>query len=442
MKNIFCISILLVLFLTGCSNKNESISSENSSNTAMKQNTTGSNDFIQETALHDAIRAKDLRLIKELLSKDVAFDTQDDYGYTPLHLAVRVGLYDVSELLIKKGANVNNRDNFEDTILIDSTRNSTNKLSRLLLCNGANPEVIDQHDMTPLNNASKNNDLYIAKMIQSNERSSMCQPLKISLDEYNAALNTICGSIKEGIADSVNLVITDEESETLEPFGQYKGNIKGNKYCANLNKKLNASKSYLITATGVNEIEKDVAVSNVKDITAAPAVAKDMKKVEKITGLYEDLQEEFASDFDHWNAQLDKDGLIFRFQKPEVLFSLNSSDIQTSFQAILSDFFPRYLKVINQYKDEIQSVVVQGHTSSEYSSAKNDEERYAKNKVLSEKRAQQVYAFTSNLSNSEWLVAHYSFAGKAYDNLILDDNGVEDSNLSRRVEFRINTISK
>ena len=103
---------------------------------------------------------------------------------------------------------------------------------------------------------------------------------------------------------------------------------------------------------------------------------------------------EFGSDFDPWNAELDKDGLVFRFKKPEVLFTHGSSDLRDGFKKILDNFIPRYMKIIDKYKDQIKDVIIEGHTSSVYASAKNDVERYTKNKILSEKRAKHVYEYT------------------------------------------------
>lgn len=427
MKNLFYMSILCFVFVTGCSTSKHTVQNQE----VLK------GDFISETALHDAIRAKDLESAKKLIQTTKNIDTQDDYGYTPLHLAVRYNMHDIAKQLLDKKANVNNIDKFDDTPLLDSTRNSTNRMSRLLLCNNANTEIADQHNMKPIHNASKNRDTYIIKMIQNPKLRILCEPLEISLDEYFKNDQKICGTIKQGVATNVKLSIAEEESESLEPLGNYDALIEQNKYCVTLDSKLKRERSYLITATGLNQIDMDMKVSTLDSLTK-----KDLK-----TTLYDDLMREFNEDFANWNAQLDKDGLIFRFKKPEVLFTHGNSEIQNEFKDILANFFPRYLKVLEEYKSEISEVIVQGHTSSEFKNANNDNERYQKNKELSQKRAQKVYDLTRSLNvnqviqNSEWLSNYYSFSGKAYDNLIFDENGLEDPALSRRVEFRINVQS-
>lgn len=443
MKNLIYITFAILLFLTGCSQKEQVVGNEKIVEEKVKP--VSDDDFIYELALHDAVRAKDFNIVKELINSGSKIDTKDKYGYTPLHLAARLNQYEIAELLIQKGANVNNVDVFKDTPLLDSTRNSTNEMSRLLLCNGALTEVFDKHEMKPIHNASKNNDLFIVEMIQAKDRTKMCEKLDITLDEYLQDSNQICGQIVKGYATEVDLTIADESSDSLKPFGKYKADVSPEKYCATLDKKPDLTKSYIVTAVGTNTIDKDVEIANLNDL-----IKKEEPVIEKtpyIAGLYEDLMAEFGSDFDPWNAELDKDGLVFRFKKPEVLFTHGSSDLRDGFKKILDNFIPRYMKIIDKYKDQIKDVIIEGHTSSVYASAKNDVERYTKNKILSEKRAKHVYEYTLAqkdpliVENETWLKEHFSYQGLAYDNLIYDANGVEDEALSRRVEFRINKIN-
>ena len=441
MKSFFYASLISILFLTGCVEK-QNINTEDNK----KVGVTNKSDFIKELALHDAVRAKDLNLVKELVSNGSLINQDDKYGYTPLHLAARLNQYDIAEFLIENKASVNTVDIYNDTPLLDSTRNSTNAMSRLLLCNGAKIDVLDRHSMTPLHNASKNNDLYIVQMIESSDMTKMCQKLDITLEYYNESENKICGNILSGKAMLVDLTISDELSDKTEPFGKYNSEINDNGYCANLNKKLDANGNYIITAVGTNTIDKDIEIANLSDLTKNKKT-DDIKDTNiYITGLYEDLMQEFASDFAPWNAELDKNGLVFRFKKPEVLFSHGSSDLRASFKEILDNFFPRYLKILDKYRNEIQLVRIEGHTSSVYSNANNDEEKYSKNKILSTNRANIVHDYVlsidDNLINEDknWLDDYVKPFGMSYDDLIYDKNGVEDEVLSRRVEFRINKI--
>lgn len=433
MKKWLYSSLIILLTLTGCAQKNG-----NEIEMSSEINTQA--DFINELALHDAVRAKDLAIVNELIEKGTNVNTKDKYGYTALHLAARLNQYEIAKTLIKNGASVNTIDIYKDTPLLDSTRNSTNAMSKLLICNGAKRNVVDRHKMSPLHNASKNNDIYIVKLIKADDISLMCGILDISLDYYNEPEDLICGRILEGVATNVNLTIVEESNEEDKPFGTYKADINENKYCAKLDKKLVTNAAYVITAVGTNSIEKDIEVSNLNDLL------KKKEQSEYITGLYEDLMQEFGPDFEPWNAELDKNGLVFRFKKPDVLFTVGSSDLRVAFKDILDDFFPRYLKVLNKYTNEIEKVRVEGHTSSEFRRAKNDEQRYVMNKELSEKRANKVLVYTlENLSEivgqtKPWLDTVYEAEGMSYDHLIYNADGSENKVLSRRVEFRINKI--
>jgi len=82
--------------------------------------------------------------------------------------------------------------------------------------------------------------------------------------------------------------------------------------------------------------------------------------------LYNDLYTEFSADLESWDAEIDSN-LTIRFKEPDVLFDPGSDEIKNSFKIILSDFFPRYIKVLRSDKfiDHIEEVRIEGHTSIE-----------------------------------------------------------------------------
>jgi outer membrane protein OmpA-like peptidoglycan-associated protein len=75
--------------------------------------------------------------------------------------------------------------------------------------------------------------------------------------------------------------------------------------------------------------------------------------------LYIDLENEFHTDLPRWKASLDRD-LIIRFEEPDVLFDTGKADLKPQFKKILDDFFPRYLRIIQKYKDSIEVTLPQG----------------------------------------------------------------------------------
>ena len=62
--------------------------------------------------------------------------------------------------------------------------------------------------------------------------------------------------------------------------------------------------------------------------------------------LYTALEAEFRNDLTKWGAELDRD-LSIRFKEPEVLFASGKSELSSRFKEIMSDFFPRYLRILS-----------------------------------------------------------------------------------------------
>ena len=163
--------------------------------------------------------------------------------------------------------------------------------------------------------------------------------------------------------------------------------------------------------------------------------------------LYEKLYEEFRDDLPRWNATLERDNTI-RFNEPEVLFESGRSDLQLRFQEILNDFFPRYVAILTQdiFRNRIDEVRVEGHTSSEWRFSVTDELRYLNNAQLSQSRAmavvEYIYLLNEVASARDWLRTTLRANGLSFAKPVYRDDGNEDVERSRRVEFRVLTKAK
>ncbi len=157
--------------------------------------------------------------------------------------------------------------------------------------------------------------------------------------------------------------------------------------------------------------------------------------------LYEALKKEFDPDLKKWNAEIDRDTLSFEFKSPDILFGLGSSVMRPQFKEVLSDFFPRYLKVLNAFRESINEVRIEGHTSSQWNNGVNPEDAYFRNMELSQARTRSVLLFVQGLkSTSEdqaWVRRNVAAVGLSSSRLVLDDQGKEDAERSRRVTFRV-----
>lgn len=154
------------------------------------------------------------------------------------------------------------------------------------------------------------------------------------------------------------------------------------------------------------------------------------------TQLYIDLEERFKNNLKVWNAVIDSTNLSIRFQEPSTLFAYDQAVLQTKFQDILKDFFPRYLELIssNKYKDNIEEIRIEGHTDSQGS--------YEYNMKLSQDRTRSVLSFCLQMvapTDKEWTIARITANGLSSSHLIYNLDGTENRELSRRVEFRIRT---
>lgn len=192
----------------------------------------------------------------------------------------------------------------------------------------------------------------------------------------------------------------------------------------------------LIAVSYMMQVEADAA--RIKEIAVAYSDIKD--------ALFEDLQKEFKTDLPKWKAQLVKNDLAIRFSEPEVLFDTGSSQLKPEFQAILQDFFPRYVHILTlpKYRDAISEIRIEGHTSSDWKNGvASPEAAYFLNMELSQARTRSTLAYVLNLPADQgdvaWLRKYVTANGLSSSRLILDENGMEDVARSRRVEFRVRT---
>ena len=115
------------------------------------------------------------------------------------------------------------------------------------------------------------------------------------------------------------------------------------------------------------------------------------------------------------------------------------------FAAILADFFPRYLSILSseRYRDEIQEVRIEGHTSSAWSQAVNSDDAYLRNMELSQARTRSTLGYVMELAQvayaKDWLRQHLTANGLSSSQLIVQQDGSEDADRSRRVEFVVVT---
>ncbi len=159
--------------------------------------------------------------------------------------------------------------------------------------------------------------------------------------------------------------------------------------------------------------------------------------------LVTDVIEAFEDDVEEWGGEILPNGNI-RFNDPELIFERGSSVIRPKFKGILTDFFPRYIQTVKEHKNEVSEILIEGHTSSEWRGAARIEDIYLNNINLSSARALSILSFCFSLIENEedkvWMTQVLRSTGVAFGEPIIID-GVEDLELSKRVEFSINSDS-
>lgn len=160
--------------------------------------------------------------------------------------------------------------------------------------------------------------------------------------------------------------------------------------------------------------------------------------------IYLALQEEFAMDLAKWGAEIDRSTLSFNFTAPDVLFANGEAALTEEFKVILMNFFPRYLNILESYREMVQEIKIEGHTSSRWNHGSSDYDAYFRNMDLSQARTRTVLGYVMNLApirdfHYAWVKHNVAAVGYSSSKVVMDSDGREDEQRSRRVSFRVIT---
>ena len=170
------------------------------------------------------------------------------------------------------------------------------------------------------------------------------------------------------------------------------------------------------------------------------------------------LDSEFRDDFENWGAILEPD-LTIRFTNQRVLFESASSDVERPnvenggwFAEMLGNFFPRYMSIIAKIRErfgegEALAIRIEGHTSSIYQNPGRDG-AFIKNMELSQARARKILQYVVDPEKVPEAIGYdrevqrlITANGLSSSRLICTEDGREDQEASRRVEFKLLTNS-
>ena len=157
----------------------------------------------------------------------------------------------------------------------------------------------------------------------------------------------------------------------------------------------------------------------------------------------DDVKKYLEKDFYKFGIAYDKQKSKISFIETEMLFENGKNSLRKPFEMIIDRFFPRYLELLVKHQINIKNVIVKGHTSSLNRSARSYKKKFYLNKILSQKRADSFLDYLLNMPNDyvqnniEWIDNTFLAQGMSSSDLIYDENGVEDTEASRRVEIEI-----
>ena len=118
-----------------------------------------------------------------------------------------------------------------------------------------------------------------------------------------------------------------------------------------------------------------------------------------------------------------------------VFFAYGKNEITDAGKTFLKKFIPVYLGVLLQddYRDYLGEIIIEGHTDSSGS--------YLTNLKLSQERALSVTTYCLEMpglteEQRELFSSIVTATGKSYSNPVLNEDGTENAEASRRVEFK------
>ncbi|QKF74096.1 OmpA domain-containing protein [Aliarcobacter faecis] len=118
-----------------------------------------------------------------------------------------------------------------------------------------------------------------------------------------------------------------------------------------------------------------------------------------------------------------------------ILFDQASSTLKEESKKELKNTLKKYLSTLLEDKEirkNIESITIEGHTNSDGT--------YLSNLALSQQRAQAVmqFLYDSNIIDKKLISKYINSSGRSDSDLILQANGEEDKDASRRIEIKFN----
>lgn len=150
--------------------------------------------------------------------------------------------------------------------------------------------------------------------------------------------------------------------------------------------------------------------------------------------IIKDLQKEFQDS--NMGIRIDMDTGDIEFDS-NILFDYGSSNLKPAAKQEIKVFFPKYVEILYQHEEDIEEIIVEGHT--------DDSGSYLTNLKLSQDRAFNVVSYIlseefGNFAHKEEIRKVITANGRSYSRPIYKEDGITiDADASRRVVFKFRT---
>ena len=185
----------------------------------------------------------------------------------------------------------------------------------------------------------------------------------------------------------------------------------------------------------LDEKENELNAATAKLEEQQQALVAQARRIDDLVGVKTNIIRDLSASLTaaDLKATVDSNGAIVL--DSAVFFETARSEIKDEGKALLDRFIPVYLDVLlsEDYADFLGEIIIEGHTDSTGS--------YDNNLRLSQERALQVALYVLNMpgltrEQKTLLQQILTATGRSWADLVYDENGVEDAEASRRVEFK------
>ncbi len=257
-----------------------------------------------------------------------------------------------------------------------------------------------------------------------NQRESEVEAQALTLTQMQTALEVQANALstKESELDSAQATLTDAQAQVEEQQA----------LLTNQQNLLAQQESELALRDAA------LAASQQKLDEQTQLMSEQQMKIDQIIGvkadLIEALNQEFAENQINVNIDPQTGAIVL---DSSVLFALRESELTEEGAQILYQILPVYCEVLmsEKYRDYVAEIIIDGYTDSQGD--------YLSNLELSQNRAFAVASYLLSISGTfmdadseKALQEKLTANGRSESNLILDENGNENRDASRRVEVK------